>query len=133
MIDLNEQVKRFRREMEEAWPTPTPADTIRYVYQELGEADSMAMKCGYQDKEYSRSTTYEEMAARRLLEIECGHVLIMFITYLNQLGISLVSALHCGMIDLFLKQVDKHPEMDLESAADIVDEVLLWKEEPLIN
>ena len=121
MIDLNEQVKRFREQMEEAWPTPTPADTIRYVYQELGEADSMAMKVGHQDKEYSRATTYDDMTARQLLEIECGHALIMFITYLNQLGISIESALHCGMVDILLKQIDKHPEWDPEPAADLVD------------
>lgn len=110
--------------MEEAWPTPTSADTIRYVYQELGEADSVAMKCGHQDKEYSRASDfYSYDAARRMLEIECGHALIMFITYLNLLNVPFATALHCGMVDLFLKQVDKHPELDLESAADIVDEV----------
>jgi len=123
MTTPNEQVQQFRLHMESVWPTPTLADTIRYVYQELGEADSLAMKLGHQDKEYSRSITYEELTARQMLEIECGHVLIMLLTYLNQLDISFGSALHCGMVDLLLKQIDRHPEWDPELAADWVDEV----------
>jgi len=122
--NVNEQVAQFRGHMETVWPTPTLADTIRYVYQELGEADSAAMKCGYQDKEYSRShpAVSSRLVELENLTIECGHVLIMFITYLNHLGISFDTALQAGMEDILLKQIDKHSSFYPSYAADLLEE-----------
>lgn len=67
-----ERLELFRKHVESVWSTPTVADTVRFINQELGEADSVAMKLGFQDKEYKRSNELEELELKYALRLELG-------------------------------------------------------------
>lgn len=82
-----ERLARFRSMMERVWKTPTPGDCIRFTYQELGEADSIAMKIGYQGKEYTRNNDIEEDRKRDSLELEIGQAYMMLLSYASTVGI----------------------------------------------
>ena len=94
-----ERLELFRKHVESVWSTPTVADTVRFINQELGEADSVAMKLGFQDKEYKRSNELEELELKYALRLELGQTYMMLLTYASLVGIDLTHALKEAMAD----------------------------------
>lgn len=91
-----EIVKVFRRVLEPAWPTPQTIDSIRFVFQELGELDSILMRQGYQLRLHQRNhdDPYDLDHAMRL---ELGQAYMMLLTLANNLGVNLQDCLSMAL------------------------------------
>lgn len=111
-----EKLISFRKIAERVWPTPSAADSIRFTYQELGEADSIAMKLGHRDKEYLRNSPLKvgEIAARADLTRELGQAYMMMMTYADQMGVDMSFALVMALIHQANKLVDTGDLSDKE-------------------
>lgn len=110
----------FRTYMERYWPTPSATDALRFVYQELGEADSVAMRLGYQDAEYVRNNDVDDLVEQHVLEL--GQAYMMLLTYATRCNINISDALRSAMRHQFLKLVDKIPSGHQQYLADYLSD-----------
>jgi len=60
---------------------------MRFVNQELGEADSLAMKLGFQGKEYLRNNEVDANELDEKLELELGQAYMMLLSYCSAVGV----------------------------------------------
>ena len=80
-MDDQQRLEHFRTMVGRVWKMPTAGDCIRFVNQELGEADSLAMKLGFQGKEYLRNNEVDANELDEKLELELGQAYMMLLSY----------------------------------------------------
>jgi len=97
---------------------PTAGDCIRFVNQELGEADSLAMKLGFQGKEYLRNNEVDVDELDDKLELEIGQAYMMLLSYCSAVGVyNMEGALWRAMFHQYNKikyHLDKEKELTWE-------------------
>jgi len=86
-VNDQERLERFRSIVGRVWKMPTAGDCIRFVYQELGEADSLAMRLGFQGKEYLRNNEADTDGLDEELEMEMGQAYMMLLSYASAVGV----------------------------------------------
>lgn len=90
---MNDQefVQKFRNRMAKyGWKHVPPPDCVRFIYQELGETDSILMKMGYQADNYRRHRVSPCLQSQ--LEEEIGQAYLMLLSLANELDLDLS---HC--------------------------------------
>jgi len=98
-----ERVERFRTIVGRVWPMPTAGDCVRFAYQELGEADSVAMKMGFQGKEYVRNNEIDTEEESKL-ELEIGQAYMMLLSFASAVGIyDMEKALYSALVYQYSK------------------------------
>jgi len=86
-MDDQQRLKHFRTIVGRVWKMPTAGDCMRFVNQELGEADSLAMKLGFQGKEYLRNNEVDANELDEKLELELGQAYMMLLSYASAVGV----------------------------------------------
>lgn len=101
-----DRVRNFRDHVKAIWPTPVPSDSVRFVYQELGELDSVLMRLGLAQGAYLRNTDNPaDLQAAMMLEL--GQTYLMLLTLANGLGTCLSCALTTALDHQSGKLLDK--------------------------
>jgi NTP pyrophosphatase (non-canonical NTP hydrolase) len=84
-------VKEFRKEYEDAWPTPPVMDCWNYIVQEIAEVGDWLMRNGYgQRNDYFRM--HSRFGDTKALVEELGDVLVMVCTLATLLDIDVEDA-----------------------------------------
>lgn len=94
-----EVVAAFRKSMEQhGWKEPSASDCMRFIYQELGETDSILMRMGHADDAYKRTNDIPNL--KQSLMIEFGEAYLMLLSLANSLEIDAHDALIQAMYHL---------------------------------
>jgi len=124
-MDDQQRLEHFRSIVGRVWKMPTAGDCIRFVNQELGEADSLAMKLGFQGKEYLRNNEVDTNDLNDKLELEMGQAYMMLLSYAYTVGIcSMERALWRAMFYQYDKikcHLDKEKRLTREETSEAFD------------
>ncbi len=94
----HEKVRLVREEVGKVWKDVSTVDALRFVYQELGELDSLLMRLGYaEDKSYARNNHIPYDVLGDMIEKELSQIYLMVLSLANTLVPDISLMLDCEL------------------------------------
>lgn len=98
-----EKVRLVRNEVHEQWKPVKVPDCVRFIYQELGELDSLLMRYGFaDDKSYARNNHIPHQTLAEEIDKELSQVYLMLLSLANHITYDL-----SGLLDKELDRILK--------------------------